>query len=174
MINLIRKAVVGTIIGFFLINGTNAFCENFGWQNKPWSKNRPSPIPLTDSDDEYDGSLKTERLSIVGKGGNDKITLGDKDDCGSGDGGDDYIDGGDGSDGLSGGYGNDILIGRDGHDHLTGNFSDRIDDTGDADIIIGGPGEDYIKGGKDNDILVGGSVDLTDGGELIESTLTPD
>ncbi|MCP4112104.1 MAG: hypothetical protein GY749_42350, partial [Desulfobacteraceae bacterium] len=46
--------------------------------------------------------------------------------------------------------------------------------TGDADIIIGGPGEDYIKGGKDNDILVGGSVDLTDGGELIESTLTPD
>ncbi|MCP4105211.1 MAG: hypothetical protein GY749_06695, partial [Desulfobacteraceae bacterium] len=58
--------------------------------------------------------------------------------------------------------------------HLKGNVSDRINNTGDADIIIGGPGEDYIKGGKDNDILVGGSVDLTDDGELIESTLTRD
>ncbi|MCP4130946.1 MAG: hypothetical protein GY754_08190, partial [bacterium] len=162
MINLIKKAVIGTIIGFCLINGTNAFCQNFGWEDKPWSKDRPSPISLSADDDKYDGSLENERLLILGKGGNDKIILGDNHDGGSGDSGDDYIDGGGGSDGLSGGYGNDILIGGDGHDHLKGNVSDRINNTGDADIIIGGPGEDYIKGGKDNDILVGGSVDLTD------------
>ncbi len=174
MINLIKKAVIGTIIGFFLINGTNAFCQDFGWEDKPWNTDKPSPTLLTTGDDEYDGSLETEKLLILGNAGNDEIILGDNHDGASGDSGDDYIDGGDGSDGLSGGYGNDILIGGDGHDYLTGNVSDRINDTGDADIIIGGPGEDYIKGGKDNDILVGGSVDLSDEGELIEDTLTPD
>ena len=89
----------------------------------------------------------TFSATLIGGGGNDKLT------------------GGGGNDNLQGGDGNDVLVG--------GNGSDVIDGGDDADMVTGGLGNDVLVGGDgvstgtNNDVLVetaSGTITLTASG----------
>lgn len=88
---------------------------------------------------------------LRGRGGDDKIFGGTKNDFlygGSGDDeilggkGDDHIEGGTGTDTLSGDRGNDTLIGNDEWKRLDGGRGDDLLVAGGGSTMIGGPGED--------------------------------
>jgi Ca2+-binding RTX toxin-like protein len=80
-------------------------------------------------------------VTMMGRGGDDKLTGGR---------GDDYLDGGPGNDKLEGGPGNDILLGGEGNDKLESGQG--------SDLLIGGRGRDQLEGGGDDDLLIGGNT----------------
>ena len=88
------------------------------------------------------GQLKAtgEEDSILGRGGNDKL---------SGLGGNDNIVGGQGKDKLNGNAGDDVLNGGKGNDKLGGQRGD--------DTLKGGSGSDKMSGNFGNDKLSGGA-----------------
>jgi Ca2+-binding RTX toxin-like protein len=90
-------------------------------------------------DDVMDASGLDLPVTMMGRGGDDKLTAGR---------GDDYLDGGPGDDKLQGGDGNDILVGGEGNDKL---------DSGQGnDLLIGGRGADRLDGGGGDDLLIAG------------------
>jgi len=96
--------------------------------------------------------------TILGGGGNDRITGG---------GGPDTLDGGAGGDVLAGGAGADMLLGRQGNDTLDGgDQNDALDGGAGRDNILGGAGDDVLTGGGGPDTLNGGDGNdaLTGGG----------
>lgn len=125
----------------------------------------------------FDGYYEWRSWTMVGKGGNDQLTGGAKNDYIYGDyklggysttgipgndvltgrGGDDYIYGEEGNDVLYGdfafgsgsGAGNDYLNGGSGNDAVYGEAG--------VDTLVGGTGDDYLNGGNDNDYLYGES-----------------
>jgi Ca2+-binding RTX toxin-like protein len=78
-------------------------------------------------------------VTMMGRGGNDKLTGGR---------GDDYLDGGPGDDKLEGGAGNGILLGGAGNDKLESGQG--------SDLLIGGRGRDQLAGGGGDDLLIAG------------------
>jgi Ca2+-binding RTX toxin-like protein len=90
-------------------------------------------------DDRMDASGLDLPVTMMGRGGDDKLTGGQ---------GDDLLDGGSGRDHLDGGRGHDILVGGDGDDHLDG--------ASDGDLLIGGRGKDHLQGDGGEDLLIAG------------------
>jgi Ca2+-binding RTX toxin-like protein len=90
-------------------------------------------------DDKMDASGLDLPVTMMGRGGDDKLTSGR---------GDDYLDGGPGDDKLEGGHGNDILLGGEGNDKLESGQGN--------DLLIGGRGADNLDGGGDDDLLIAG------------------
>jgi Ca2+-binding RTX toxin-like protein len=90
-------------------------------------------------DDVMDASGLDLPVTMMGRGGNDKLTGGR---------GDDYLDGGPGDDKLEGGDGNDILLGGEGNDKLLSGQG--------SDLLIGGRGADKLDGGGGDDLLIAG------------------
>lgn len=92
-------------------------------------------------------SKEWKSWTMVGKGGHDSLTGGEKDDYIYGD----FKLGSYAATGISG---NDTLRGRGGHDRLYGEAG--------VDVLYGDSGYDYLFGGSDRDYLYGG----TDGDSL--------
>ena len=90
-------------------------------------------------DDTMDASGLDLPVTMMGRGGDDKLTGGR---------GDDYLDGGPGDDKLEGGDGNDILLGGEGNDKLESGQG--------SNLLIGGRGGDQLKGGGGDDLLIAG------------------
>ena len=90
-------------------------------------------------DDNMDASGLDLPVTMMGRGGNDKLTGGR---------GDDSLDGGAGDDKLVGGHGRDILLGGTGNDKLESGQG--------ADLLIGGHGGDQLDAGGDDDLLIAG------------------
>jgi len=89
--------------------------------------------------DVMDASGLDLPVTMMGRGGDDKLTGGR---------GDDHLDGGSGDDALDGGRGNDILVGGDGDDKLESGEG--------SDLLIGGRGSDKLDGGDGGDLLIAG------------------
>lgn len=84
--------------------------------------------------------------TFLGRGGNDRLSMGDGNDRGVGGAGRDRIDGG---------RGNDVLLGNGGKDKLNGNGGrDKLEGGAGADILVGGAGRDVLKGGGGADTFV--------------------
>lgn len=100
--------------------------------------------------------------TLVGNGGNDRLTGTSGDDALTGGSGDDTLTGAAGDDTLDAGDGNDTLTGGDGHDVLTaGSGTDKAyGDAGD-DRLAGGDGTDTLEGGTGDDTLDGGAANDT-------------
>jgi Bacterial pre-peptidase C-terminal domain/RTX calcium-binding nonapeptide repeat (4 copies) len=90
-------------------------------------------------DDKMDAAGLDLTVTMMGRGGIDKLTGGR---------GDDYLDGGDGDDKLAGGHGRDILLGGAGNDKLESGQG--------SDLLIGGRGGDQLDAGGDDDLLIAG------------------
>lgn len=124
------------------------------------------------------------RVSVLGRQGNDTITVlgGPRDTLGGlltftiqGGNGHDTIQGGPGADDLRGGNGRDTIRGGEGADVIRGgNGADTLDGQSGNDLIegnhghdtlLGGPGDDTLRGGSGHDALRGGSgSDILRGG----------
>jgi Ca2+-binding RTX toxin-like protein len=90
-------------------------------------------------DDVMDATGLDLPVTMMGRGGDDKLTGGRADD---------YLDGGPGDDKLEGGDGNDILLGGEGNDKLQSGQG--------SDLLIGGRGADKLDGGGGDDLLIAG------------------
>src|SRR5262245_17288677 len=90
-------------------------------------------------DDKMDAAGLDLPVTMMGRGGDDKLTGGH---------GDDYLDGGTGADRLAGGHGNDILLGGEGNDKLECGQG--------SDLLIGGRGGDKLEGGGGDDLFIAG------------------
>ena len=99
------------------------------------------------------------KVTVFGRGGNDRICTGKRNDFVSAGNGNDLVSSGAGADRVSGGSGADYLNGRGGSDRLDGGVSG-------ADTIVGGPDPDVLRGGEESpDHLFGGAGDDSlDGG----------
>lgn len=85
--------------------------------------------------------------TLVGNGGNDRL---------SGDDGNDTLEGGTGADSLSGDDGFDWLIGGDGDDSLYGGRGrDELNGGVGNDVLLGNSGIDHLVGGVGDDVLHG-------------------
>lgn len=93
--------------------------------------------------------IETNKMPMIGTGGNNTLRGSAQGDILKGLGGKDKLFGLGGNDLLNGGTGNDTLSGAAGRDHLQGR--------GGRDMLKGGAGRDIVDGGKGNDILSGGS-----------------
>jgi Ca2+-binding RTX toxin-like protein len=108
---------------------------------------------------------------MVGKGGNDSLIGGIKNDRIYGDyklgayattgiSGNDTLLGGLGNDSIYGEEGRDILVGEDGNDRLSGGGDvDYLSGGNQDDYLYGGNGNDYLGGDKGSDYLYGGADD---------------
>jgi len=122
----------------------------------------------------------TSRFYVLGRDGNDKITLassiplgafmngGIGNDSLTGSAGPDVLYGDEGADTISGSTGNNLMFGQNGNDKITGvgvlvggNDNDTLTPTSSRSIAIGGAGVDIIKSAsKKGDILIGGTTDF--------------
>jgi Ca2+-binding RTX toxin-like protein len=146
---------MGQYIGDNSSNTFRAYKERGGIRDffrKVW---KPWKIIGNGGDDNLTGGEKNDQIYgndgndiIYGMGGNDYI---------SGGAGTDYLYGGDGNDQISAGEGNDFLYGGNGNDFMGGGAE------GD-DVLYGEAGDDAMYGVTGNDSLYGGSGnDLLDG-----------
>ena len=103
---------------------------------------------LGPSNNVFDATAWTGRLTVNGAGG------------------DDVLIGGSGDDVLNGGAGNDLLNGKFGHDTLNGDEgNDTLKGGNGRDSLSGGAGNDSLEGNAGRDTLSGGAGDDTlDGG----------
>ena len=126
-----------------------------------------------DNDSTLDMSSSTENLTVIGKGGNDKITTGSGDDTINGGGGFDTIDGGPGADVIDGGGSESNLVTYENSSSaVTVNLSTGTGSGGDAegdtlvninhvtgsdydDHLTGTDGYNILRGGDGNDVLNG-------------------
>jgi RTX calcium-binding nonapeptide repeat (4 copies) len=103
--------------------------------------------------------VPSERCTIVGTRGSDRIKGSPGNDVICGLGGNDRIDGGRGRDMIDGGNGNDRLAGSAGGDVLAGlRGRDRLAGGAGADRLGGGAGKDSLLGRAGKDRLHGGSA----------------
>lgn len=101
--------------------------------------------------------------SILGEGGADAITGGDR-------GG--FVDGGSGFDTIAGLAGDDTMTGGNGIDSLFGGTNDDSMFGGaDNDYVSAGAGNDVLNGGEQNDTLLGGAGDDTLDGSSNDNVL---
>ncbi|MEI8357151.1 MAG: hypothetical protein RL698_792 [Pseudomonadota bacterium] len=117
----------------------------------------------------------SERCTIVGTDGPDRLvgTPGRDVICGlggddfiSGDGGDDVLVGGDGNDTILGGGGDDVLMGGEGRDRLRGGTGgDVLMGEEGRDSLMGGVGEDHLLGGVGRDAIAAGVAGDTCAGD---------
>ncbi len=129
----------------------------------------------------FDGYYEWRSWTMVGKGGNDRLTGGSKTDYIYGDykfgaysstgvSGDDILTGRGGNDYIYGENGNDVLYGDyaygsvtgdggvSGNDYLYGGYgNDSVYGEAGYDVLYGEGGYDYLNGGADSDSLYGGS-----------------
>lgn len=125
------------------VNGAVAAGDDFALQQRDGLAifDRLNLVPFTLTVDE------SETFDIEGKGGDDRLTVGDlaatdvKRVKFSGGAGDDTLD-------ASGSSTPIEAYGGSGNDTLTGSSA--------ADILRGGDGSDFVKGGKGNDTMIGG------------------
>ncbi|GAB4382667.1 MAG: hypothetical protein Kow00121_43240 [Elainellaceae cyanobacterium] len=119
----------------------------------------------------FDGYYEWRSWTMVGKGGNDTLTGGEKDDSIYGD----YKLGAYSTTGISG---NDFLFGRGGadkiygeagHDAIFGDYNDGSN-RGAGDTLYGGGGNDVIAGEAGNDIIFGDHA----GGSAQDNTVAGD
>ncbi|MEQ1831153.1 MAG: calcium-binding protein, partial [Pirellula sp.] len=107
----------------------------------------------------------TNLISVMALGGNDLVTLNEKNGVLPRA----FLYGGSGNDTLSGGSGNDKLFGQGGNDTLAGiNGIDDLYGGADNDTLTGGDGEDRVFGESGNDRMVwnaGDDTDLNEGGD---------
>ena len=89
--------------------------------------------------DTVDASGLSVPVTMMGRGGDDRLIGGRADDL---------LDGGQGDDKLEGGRGNDILLGRAGKDKLNGGHG--------LDLLIVGLGSDNLDGEAEGDLLIAG------------------
>jgi Ca2+-binding RTX toxin-like protein len=139
---------MGQYIGDNSSNTFRAYKERGGIRDffrKVW---KPWKIIGNGGDDNLTGGEKNDQIYgndgndiIYGMGGNDYI---------SGGAGTDYLYGGDGNDQISAGEGNDFLYGGNGNDFMGGGAE------GD-DVLYGEAGDDAMYGVTGNDSLYGGS-----------------
>lgn len=107
--------------------------------------------------DTLDASGFSVPVTMMGRGGDDRLTGGRADDLLDGGQGDDKLEGGRGNDLLDGGPGRDHLDGGRGHDILLGgDGDDDLDGAADGDLLIGGQGKDHLQAGGDGDLLIAG------------------
>jgi Ca2+-binding RTX toxin-like protein len=90
--------------------------------------------------DTLDASGLSEAVTLVGRGGDDKLT---------GTGYDDILKGGDDDDTIHARSGDDRVFGQNGDDVIYGQAGD--------DRLFGGAGDDNLRGGQGKDILEGGA-----------------
>ncbi len=99
----------------------------------------------THGNDNLDYKGYQHKYAIYGRGGNDTLYGGHKDDKLFGEYGNDFLYGEGGNDKLDGGYGHDYLYGGHGNDKLYGGEGN--------DYLVGNSGEDYYDGGNGNDMV---------------------
>ncbi|HZF96362.1 MAG TPA: M10 family metallopeptidase C-terminal domain-containing protein, partial [Allosphingosinicella sp.] len=121
-----------------------------------------------------------EQFQLWLGGGDDKVTLGERNDIVRGGGGNDEISGESGGDVIEGGWGGDTLSGGDGDDRL---YADTeyggTDNRSERDILSGGAGDDLVSigygddgdGGIGNDRLSLSLLAAPQGVELVLSNL---
>lgn len=105
--------------------------------------------------------------SVVGIGGQNRLSAGNlndiiltfgADDVIAGNGGDDIIFSGGGNDSIGGGSGNDALVSGSGNDAVSGgDGDDRIFGGKGNDLLDGGAGNDLVSGDLGNDVVLGGT-----------------
>lgn len=114
----------------------------------------------------FDGSYVWRSWTMYGRGGNDTLIGGPKNDSLYGEEGNDTLNGGGGDDYLYGGSENDSLNGGDGHDVLYGGTGDDyLDGWNGNDYLYGQAGNDTLLGWYGNDTLNGGDGDDNLNGE---------
>jgi Ca2+-binding RTX toxin-like protein len=125
----------------------------------PWDDAGPttgSRIRGTARDDVLRGNDRAN--TIIGLGGDDRLSGGPGRDLLRGDSDRDLLDGGRGNDRLYGGTGRDTLVGQSGDDRLFGGSgNDRLEGWGENDLLAGRRGDDVLFGLGNNDRLYGGS-----------------
>ena len=107
-------------------------------------------------------------VTAYGRGGNDSLYGGDRDDILSGEAGNDRLYGRAGADRLLGGAGNDYADGWTGDDTVAGgDGNDQLYGYDGHDQLTGGGGNDAVYGEAGDDALIlidGGTTDYADGG----------
>lgn len=125
------------------------------------------PVPGRCPTDRVTIRGTTGKDRLVGTPGRDVIDGSTGDDVIDGAGGDDLILGGTGNDTLLGGLGNDVLCGGVGNDVLlTGAGADTVLGEEGDDLISASFGDDGANGGVGNDLLAGGPGNDELGGDI--------
>ncbi len=123
----------------------------------------------TNNDDIKSYAGSDLRYSMSGRGGNDELTGGNKNDLLSGGLDNDLLNGEGGNDNLSGGLGDDTLNGGDGDDAMTAGIGNDVLNGGEGDdlmrasigddLLFGDGGNDNLGGSVGSDVLFGGDGD---------------
>lgn len=107
---------------------------------------------------DLSGARSSDRCTIVGTEGPDRLVGTEGPDVICGLGGDDVISGGGGDDVIIGGPGNDVIGGGGGNDMLRGGEGrDRLSGGTGVDVLMGEDGRDSLVGGAESDHLLGGA-----------------
>jgi len=154
------RQLLSASVGPVVTNGELTFYGTNAANRIEVSRNADGLLFKMDGQD-YQVNDAVTKVTILGKGGTDYITVFDTADFVVGD---VTIDGGGGNDKIFGGAGNDTLIGGGGSDLIQGGAgNDSIDGRAGPDRLIGGKGDDNLVGaGGRNVYNAGGDAGDTD------------